>query len=334
MRLPGRLDDRLDHAIDALMDTGRFDPAMVTDDELRDLLDTAATLRADAALRAQQSAIAAPRLARNTGQLRAAVQRARLMRGPQPPRRIPEPTVAWWRRPVSFASMSVPLGAVVAFGVIGVTGAAAGMAASDRLPLPAPVQDVVAAIDAPGIGSARPDHATPPERALAPALGLDGASETPVPNHTILTVSGIVANVRGGAFDLSVGADTWLIVTDTNTVTQGELANGATATVTGDVTGDRIIHATEVSVTIAALPVTDDDPPGQPGQPTQPAQQTTPAAPTATEAAPTETAVPEKTRTPGPPPRTPRGNGNDGSSEDEGAAGGGGGVQGGPSAGG
>ncbi|MDE3094840.1 MAG: hypothetical protein KGK07_02430 [Chloroflexota bacterium] len=128
-------DQALDAAIDALRRGAPLADVLAAHAEhaaeLAPLLHVTASLEAAAAPPPPSA-----RLAQNFRDVRAAVHRAQAARGPGAP---------WWRRPVSFASLSVPAG-LLALAAIGAAGAAAGGAVAvtrTRGDLPARVHEIV-----------------------------------------------------------------------------------------------------------------------------------------------------------------------------------------------
>jgi hypothetical protein len=166
---------------------------------------------------------------------------------------------AWWRRPVSFASLSIPAG-ILAIAAIGAAGAAAGgTAAITGQDLPAAVEQIVTL----GTHGGGNGHATPHGNGNPNSNGQNGAgggsagadATHPTGQPEQVTASGVVSDTRGNVFVLTASDGTaWKVNIDGDTQVTGAIADGATVTVTGDVTSttDKILHADSVNVTAAA----------------------------------------------------------------------------------
>ena len=196
-----------------------------------------------------------PRLAQNMREVRLALHAERERRA-----------TPWWRRPVSFASMSVPAG-LLALAAIGGAGAAAGGTAAvvTQTDLPAVVQKVAtldfgngSATNAPGHGGDLPGVPGGPADA-------GNRAATPQPDTgrpTAISVSGAVHDARGNSFTLVTADGEWHVNIDASTTVSGSLAEGAQASVDGDQTGDRNLHALHVTVSALSAPAATETPAG------------------------------------------------------------------------
>lgn len=146
-----------------------------------------------------------------------------------------------------------------------------GAAPSPPTAAPSPA----AASPSPADAGASPADATPPPADAPPASG-------PVAT----TVSGTITEVHGNTFTLSTDTGEFKVQIDANTDTTGVIAVGASATVSGELTGGTNIHADSVVVasTAAQSAMTptpaETSPPGQvsthtPGPPPDKGPQTT-----------------------------------------------------------
>jgi len=235
------LDDALDAAIDALRrgeplpDVLAAHPAHA--EALEPLLQTAAGLSAATAA----SKIPAG-LADNFSIVRAAVQRAQMAQAPET---LATERPAWWQRRLRFASFSVPAGIIAALALAGAAAAAAGTV-SELTGLPSRVERAVT-LGLAGGGSNRPGG-------LIHSTGTPtSASKTQTPGDlnrpTVIVVSGTVAHVNGNTFTLTNPSGEWKVNTDAQTAINGTIAEGALATIFGDVTAQRNLHAARVDVT-------------------------------------------------------------------------------------
>ncbi len=254
--------------------------------ELAPLLRVVASLDAPAA-----PPLPSARLAQNFREVRVALHKAQVARGPGAP---------WWRRPVSFASLSLPAG-LLALAAIGAAGAAAGGAVAvtrTRGDLPARVHEIVTldfgggpaapartatrpagnseATEAGGtaIPGAATGAGTPPagphadggdnatrrsgEGPTAHSESTAGAGAptdegTPLPGAAgvAMVVSGTIKDVEGGSFTLRTPAGDWNVHTDNTTAINGVIAVGASATVAGLANDGKDLRATRVDVTAA-----------------------------------------------------------------------------------
>jgi hypothetical protein len=226
------------------------------------------------------------RLERNYNVVRAALQRARFAERAAPP--APLPHVPWWRRPVAFASMSVPAGAFV-LAVLGASGAAAAFATtplnlSDVLP------DEVAhvlTIDGDSGPQASATHGAGGQASL------DGTPPGVANGPALTTITGSVSGVSGNTFLLTSGDDEWKVNIDSQTLVDGVIAEGATAEVTGDVTAEKNMHAGSVDV------LTDGTP--EPTKPGNSDETPGPDPDKTTGPDPNKTTGPDPEKTPGPP---------------------------------
>jgi hypothetical protein len=260
--------------------------------DLRPLLETAGAV-------AQSARVSTPpppmRLAANAASVRAAAVRARIT--PVAPHEAARP---WWQRPISFASVSVPAGALVAMAVLGVAGAAAAGYAISTTDIPGAVRDIggfqpeseapapAAGAPAPGVAPSgdgtspeppaaagkTPDAASPqagappaattePEPTPAaggqvpPLPGEDGEETTSTPAPTAspadtVAAEGVITDINGNTFTLQSPDGEFKVNLDSKTVVSGAIVEGATARVAGRLTGERNLHADEVTVTSGA----------------------------------------------------------------------------------
>jgi hypothetical protein len=261
-------DDALDAAIEALQ-RGRPLEAVVADfgrggAMLRPLLETA-----DAA----RQSIARPPLSRslehNYAIVKAAVERAQMAAAAQPRETTPRQP-SFLRRRVTIASLSLPVGALALALTAGAAGATASLVATDH-------GGVLGEIVRPVV----PDSMLPAalhdddHRGAAPAASSD-AQDANGPTEVVL--DGTVSGVNGSTFTLTDGDTEYHVQIDANTTVDGEILEGGTAEVTGDLTADKNLHADSVTAEGGAADdrgQPDDagkpDDPGQPGDPGQPA---------------------------------------------------------------
>jgi hypothetical protein len=263
-------DDALDAALDALRAGMPLEQVLAQQPEhaaaLRPLLRTALAARVG-----RRAGVPEPRdLAGNFVVVRAALERARIADGGSAPRRE-RPVAPWWQRRLSFASLSVPAGVVAAIAIAGAGGAAAASVAatSARLPqrlagaaAPGWVHDLV-----PG-GESEHVSAPPPgtsSSATAVASAGEQAAQAPGGGRgELASVSGIVADVRGNTFMLVSADGEWKVQRDADTATRGEVVDGAAATVDGEISGGKQLHARRIDVTRTPI-AADDTRPGQGG---------------------------------------------------------------------
>ncbi len=258
-------DQAFDAAIDALRSGDQMPDVLAAHPEHRTELLTLLAISADVGAAAGVPAPSA-RLGQNFRVVRAAVLEA------QESRRRPS---SWWRRPVTFASLSLPAG-IFALAAIGAAGAAAGGAvAVSQTGVPAAVEHIVtlgavgggsspthdngatASAGAPGHGGGAATDVPGIAGAATEGHGNNGggsaASGTPEnPNAPVsIRLSGTIQDVHGGAFTLQTPDGDWHVNVDGNTTTTGTIADGATATINGTSTAAKILHATSIDVTAA-----------------------------------------------------------------------------------
>ncbi|MBF6600620.1 MAG: hypothetical protein IVW36_08925 [Dehalococcoidia bacterium] len=246
-------DDALDVALDSLLAGGAAPSVSATHQEhageLAHLLVVAAGVR-DAAAAAPAPSM---RLAGHARAVRLAVRDAQA--GARRRR-------AWWRRPMTFASLSLPAG-IVALAAIGAAGAAAGGAvAVSQTGVASRVERIVTLgrvggsdapppVATPAGGSDRSGGAAGGPTAVRDSNGGGVASQgTPEnPNAPVtITVSGVIREINGGTFTLETESATWKVNHDGTTVITDTIAEGAFATVTGTATADRNLHAARIDV--------------------------------------------------------------------------------------
>jgi len=297
-------DEALDRAIDALRRGEGLDYVLAQHQRhanaMRPLLETAQQALAGRPLAA---AAMSPRLADNFSIVRAAVQRAQMAAQPVPMRREPA-RPAWWQRRLAFASLSLPAGAAVLVLLVGATGAAASVALTGNANVPAGIVELIKepqrliggssggqGAATPGAGRGANGQATSAAGAAATAAG--DASATPGSTNapTDVTLDGTISDVRGNVFTLTTSDGAYKVNIDATTTVTGTIADGAQATVAGDMTAEKNVHATTVTVGGAS--------PGTPGVSPGPQSDRTPG--------------PPADKTPGPPQdRTPPGQGGGG----------------------
>ena len=311
-------DDVLDSALDALgrggtlADTLFGVPRLAS--ELRPLLEMAlATMPAPPLLEPQ-------RLESNFSLVRDAVREARARAGLA--RR--GDGGSWWRRPLTFASVTLPAGAFALL-ALGAGGAAAATVAVNASDAPAHVITAITpnwaekiTLDIVHSGGRLP--ASEPSATSAPGADPDETSRPEQTRGPIeMSVSGAISGVHGNVFTLTSDDGAWKVNIDGTTEVVGTIADGATATVDGDVTAENNLRATRVDVTSAPEPASTEPPeektPGPPGDRT-PHGGTTPPGQEKTPPGHGEAPGP-----PDPPPGQSSGNGGDG-----GDGGGGGGI--------
>ena len=300
-------DDALDAAIDALSHGEHIDAVLARQPRhaaaLRPLLESAPfggaeTVRAGAAM--------SPRLADNFSIVRAAVQRAQMAQTPSAPRIAPR-TAPWWQRRLAFASLSLPAGVIALAAFAGISGAAAASVAATNSDFPARVAEFVT--HPPVIGSSHggehgatataPAH-TPGAGATVAAAAQTGSPTPPSPNApTLVTVSGTISEMHGNVFTLTAADGVYKVNTDGTTEITGTIADGATATVTGDATAQKNLHATRVDAS-GAPDATPTAPGHGNGNSNGPQNDATPEAPTPGDNS-DSTPGPGNDRTPGPP---------------------------------
>jgi uncharacterized membrane protein YgcG len=260
--------------------------------QLRPLLETVIALDASAVYQPPT-----PRLAANFSSVQQALRAARgELTAPR-----------WWQRKLTFASLSLPVG-VLAFALFSAGGAAAATVA-----VTSGVPDIMTRVEhaAPGWTHALlPGHGdeesqsgvvatvTPDDPPSTSAVETPGgapawqattpAEEKPPivnPGQQPVSLSGVIANVRGNTFELTSESTAYKVQIDANTIVAGTIAEGATASVEGQSTGDDRVHAVSVSI---------DGPPPAQGLPPQ-QQPEPPGKPETTHTPPGQS---EKTKTP------------------------------------
>lgn len=246
------LDDAFDRAIDALRAGRSFEAVLASElayaRELRPLLESA---RAAGVLRP-----AAPpppdRLAEHYVFVRAAVERAR--DDERRARRVNPAPSSWWRRKVAFASLSLPVGAVIAL-ALGAGGAAAATVAMARGEVTALASAVTPDWAEHAINGTDGDG--PGGQASGPAAAhtVPVAASTPGSENepTAVDVSGIVSDVNGNTFSLTVGDAVYQVNFPADALVTGEIVDGAIVMVRGDVTAQKNLHAREIIVTQAPV---------------------------------------------------------------------------------
>jgi uncharacterized membrane protein YgcG len=281
-----RFDDTLDAAIEALHRGDDLEAvlARVPADraDLRSLIETAAAAGAGS-----PPAVPAPtRLDANYARLRSAVLEARAAEYEASRDAAP----SWWRRPVTFASLSLPAGVVAV--VLFAGGGAAAATIATQTDVPARVVDAVvpralvpdwAARYIPGATS---DDGTPSagtaqgDPTAAPAVPGDATAAPPawagnppgIPPYApgppeVTTLNGTIENMRGNTFELRVAGDVYRVTTTALTSVEGDLADGATATVTGDLFAGRNVNAMSIVASGAAPAAPPAGPPDDGGVP-------------------------------------------------------------------
>jgi hypothetical protein len=314
------LDNALDLAIDALQHGRPLDAVLYDQREqqtaLRPLIEVADALNSPPRLPLARA------LPHNYAIVRAAVERAQLaaesMSSPAPAKR-------WWQRRLTFASASIPVGAAVLLLTAGAAGATASVATTDvgqRMAdavMPSWLEDHV-----PGIGADDPpgrgDRPAPSVNPASPGGDTPGADNRP----TLVTLEGSISDVNGNTFTLSNPDGDWLVQVDSGTDISGEILEGATASVTGDLTAQKNLHATSVTAT-GGIPATEHPgsdgtrgPDGTPPPQGTPGGDLTPG-PEKTPGPPESAGPPMDGATPGPPfdpadtpPETPPGSASQG----------------------
>jgi hypothetical protein len=244
-------DDALDAAIDALQ-RGRPLDAVVSDHGrtgamLRPLLETA-----DAARRSITRPPLSRALEHNYAIVRAAVERAQMAAAAQAGNTDREATrpAPYWKRRLGFASLSLPVGALALALTVGAAGATASLVATDHGGV---LGEIVSPVVPDRILPSALVHDDHDARGAAPAANNDEAPgqtrETPRAENRPqeVTVDGVVSDVNGNTFTLTDGDDEYHVQIDGNTDVEGEILEGATAEVTGDMTAEKNVHATDVS---------------------------------------------------------------------------------------
>lgn len=292
--------ENFDNALNAAID------ALASGCSLRDVLEqhqqhAAALLPLlQAALASNAHARVAPppapaRLGTNYSILHAAVERAQTAARKESIAARSATGAPWWQRRIAFASLTVPLGAVVAFAAVGIGGAAAaGVASSGDGPIGSAshirsrVVDSVDAVNPFDSGHGDTNEASRPEPSSASGAAPAGTSQaqssstSPVrPTdasgtaeahgrdnsttgpHVADTVSGRITDIHGNTFTLTGGGGEWHVTIDGATRVVGAIANGAEASVRGAIAAGKNVHADTVSV-IADTTTSSGTPPQAP----------------------------------------------------------------------
>jgi hypothetical protein len=264
MRAGDPFDEVLDSAIDAVIAGEPVEAVLARfpahSAALRPELETAARALHDAGARRLPRSQA---LADNYTIVRAAVERAQLVERGAPAEHAPGPRAPWWQRRLTFASLTLPAGAFALLALASVSGAAAASIAATP-GLRSAVVNFVASPHVPGLGPSDRDddgvHApSGADNGAAPSGGT-GASGTRGDENrpTLVTLSGTIADLHGNVFTLKTADSDVKVNIDAGTKVQGDLADGATVTVTGDLTAEKNLHADSVEVNVTAAPVNPD----------------------------------------------------------------------------
>ncbi|MDP9237372.1 MAG: hypothetical protein M3P30_08250 [Chloroflexota bacterium] len=252
-------DDALDSAIDALVSGESVEDVLARHpqraDMLEPLIDTADLAAHDSSAATLPRPIA---LVHNYAIVRAAVERAQML-----PRSVPMPererAASWFGRRMSFASLTVPAGAVVALVFASMSGAAAASIAVDGDGLASTVAGYVSPY-IPLVGSeesTKSDAANPAGEAQPPsasgvAVPAAGSTQASDNRPLLVTVTGTISGSNGNAFVLTNGEGDTHVNIDALTKVKGIIADGATATVSGEITAEKNLHATAVDVALDA----------------------------------------------------------------------------------
>ncbi len=262
-------DDALDAAIDALQ-RGRPLDAVVADQGHSGALMRPLLEAADAARQSDNAPPLSLGLEHNYTIVRAAVERAQMAAAAIPGEPAAAPRARWWRRKLAFASLSLPAGALALALSIGAAGATASLVATD---MGSRLGNLVSPIVPDAIDPSSHDSASKPGNGSAPAGANDGtgpgASEnTPGSENgpTAVSVEGTVSDVSGNTFTLTNSDGEYHVQIDSNTAVDGEILEGATADVEGDLTAEKNLHATSVSAE-GGTPADDRGKPDDTGQP-------------------------------------------------------------------
>jgi hypothetical protein len=289
-------DDILDAALDAIQDGSPLDDVLASypeyAEQLRPLLDTATQLDAEPAYLAPTARLQANFAAvqRELGRVRPA---AAASSGQKP----------WWQRRITFATLSLPAG-VFAFALMSAGGSAAATIVAttglssrvsntvdrvtpswshaiipggdDRGEHVAPVVTRDPATDPTTAPVSTPFAAPSSVPATVAATAIASAAAVPTaPGPQPIAIAGVVANVRGNVFELTVNGSTYVVQIDANTFVEGTIADGASASVDGELTGNDRVHATRVTI-VDAAETTDPPPQSEPGGGANPEQTKTP----------------------------------------------------------
>jgi len=303
-------DDALDRAVDALRGGEHLESVLARHPRhagaLRPLLETLQQARRAA----PEAAAMSPRLADHFSIVRAAVQRAQMPAQASPACDAGQPP-SWWQRRLTFASLSVPMGAFALLAFVGVSGAAASIAVTGDVPVPSAVVDLVKKPQHWLPGTNGSDHGNASDSRQQHAAG-DGASasasagtatETPGSENkpSLMTLDGTISDFRGDVFTLTTADGVYKVNVDGTTKITGAITDGKKATVTGSVTAEKNMHADTVDIAAdtgspanEATPTPGSDKtPGSPADrtPGPPADHTPGAQPTKTTAPPATPAV-------------------------------------------
>jgi hypothetical protein len=292
-------DEALDAAIDAVVAGEPIEVVLARfasqSAALRPVLETAVRATQDASARTLPMS---PALADNYTIVRAAVERAQLAERPDAAEDAVGRRAPWWQRRLTFASLTLPAGAFALLALAGVSGAAAASIAATP-DLRSAVVDFVASPHVPDLSSSDDgggghDGASSPRGVAGETVPAAGAVASPTrasdnrPTHVTLT--GTIADLHGNVFTLKMADGETKVNIDGGTQVTGVLADGAAASVTGDLTAEKNLHADSVAVTA---------PPANPANPD--------ATPTPHGNADQKTATPASEHTPGSQPdHTPR----------------------------
>ena len=254
-------DDMLDAAIEALRSGASREQAIAVAGgsaaTMGGLLDTAQAL-------SSPPHIPAPvRLVDHYDIVRAAVERSQIARSQM----IPSDHVAktpWWSRRFHVASLAVPAGLVAALALFGFAAAAGGIATTSvghdiaGSVRPGWVEDLVET-GSNGNNEGRPGEPGNPAGQDGNASGGQGNGGAPIAPGSdngpqVVVLNGTVAEIVGGNFTLTTGEGEFHIQIDVNTIINGEVLEGATATVEGELTAEKNLHATSLTASGGSLP--------------------------------------------------------------------------------
>ena len=274
MSAPLAFDDALDAAIDALRAGATREQALAAAGghaaDLAGLLDTVDSL--------VPAPVPAPsRLGDHFAIVRAALERAQMTHSEMIPAE-PAPSGHWWQKRLGLASLSIPAG-LAALMLAGAAGAAGGVAVSGL------GQEIAESVR-PGWVSDRigsDDHGTPAGNGSSDNPAAPGSGGVPGSEHRPqhISLSGTVSGINGNTFTLTGADGAWQVQIDAKTVVTGEVLEGATATVEGDITAEKNLHALALTAT-GGTPAAPQGKPEDVGTPNGPG----------------DTGKPESTRTP------------------------------------
>jgi hypothetical protein len=207
----------------------------------------------------------------------------------------------WWQRRITFATLSLPAG-IFAFALMSAGGSAAvTIVATTNLSsrvsktiervspswshaiIPGSDDDTGEVILPVATPSAAPkDHAIVSTSTPIAESSAAAATATPPPaavpsasGPQAFAGSGLVSNVRGNIFELTANGITYTVQIDANTSVDGAIAEGTSASVQGEHTGNDRVHATRVTI-IDVPDATDQPPQSQPGGGDKPEKTQTP----------------------------------------------------------